>query len=853
MEERLTSRSSSTLPAVAVAAATAVVDLVAGDLFDVAIAYPIAIVAAASTRDRKFVWGLTAAAIALSYLGAVLVARAEPWPLLADRTLLAASVIFIAYFVDVWIGSDAELSAQNVALEASNQEISAREEEIARQNEELQSQSEELERQSEELRIANDELALRERTLAQLLALSRSLASELTRDEVMQTVCEWLADLLGDTADASALLLRQGDELRSQCHFGFGPEGPSKKALPYEASFASLVISRGQAGFLQDATLRPELAILEPSSGPPFRAVLGAPLVARGRPLGTIEAYSHAVTTWSEDQMNLVTSIAAQASLSLETARLFEELTHEKQRFETVLRTLPLSVFSCDDPECRQVTGNPAAAAFFAAPLNANFSPFTPLGSRINGAFYRQGRQLEARELPLVRAVLSGEEVLAEELDLVFPTGRRGYVLVSAAPFYDSEGRVSGGACAIVDITVQKDLQRDLDARRRESEEASVRKTRFLAAVSHDIRTPTNAIRLQADLIKRCASDPNLADRVPDLAYRLDRNATALVELISEVLDLTRFDSGKLELQETDFSIGETIAEECQHLAPLAAAKSLTLTCDSVEPPVWIHADRVKISRVLGNLIENAIKFTATGGVHVKAALRADIVELRVSDTGAGIAPEDRARIFDEFLQLQNPERDSAKGRGLGLAICKRLVDAIGGEIRLESTPGRGTTFIITLPAERAIARPSTAGRVASGATRLPTPSPLPTLDNLRVLIVEDHADTRQAIAELLREERIEVLEAGDVRTALELLDEAPPDVVLLDLMLPDSDGFEVLKVLHARRPARLRALIVLTGDLASRSREEMDLLGTDAILQKPVDPRTLVDFIRSLVTRGPV
>lgn len=846
----LTARASGMISASTVTLVAGVVDVLAGSKLDIAIIYPIAIVIAATARDRRYLWGLTTAAIGLGYLGGLVGQEAGSLAALADRTLLACTIVSIAYFVDSWIVAEqrieaqrSELVAQNATLEAGNQELSAREEEIARQNEELQSQSEELERQSEELRVANDELAFRERTLAQLLALSRSLTGELTRDEVMNTVCEWIADLLGDSADASALLVRQGDTLHSRCQFGFGENGPVTRDLRYEASFGYLLISRGQAGFLQDVALRPELAILEPAGGPPFRAVLGAPLVIRGRAIGTIEAYSHQPISWTEEQMNLVASIAAQASLSLETAELFEEVSLQKTRFETVLRTLPLAVFSCDDPECKVVSGNPAAAAFFSAPLNANFSPFTPLGKRLNSAFHRQGEPIEAMELPIVKAVLHGEEILREELDLVFPSGRRANLLVSAAPYYDAEGKISGGACAIVDITEQKALQRELDARRRESEEVSVRKTRFLAAMSHDIRTPTNAIRLQAELIKRYASDATLADRVPELAHRIDRNATALVDLIGDVLDLTRFDSGKIELSETDFSLGDAIAEECQHLAPLAEDKGLALICEQVEPTIWLHADRVKVARILGNLIENAIKFTVAGTVRVAAEFRRGELELSVADTGPGIPPAEQARVFDEFYQLGNPERASGRGRGLGLAICQRLVNVLGGRIELESEVGKGTRFVVTIPADRVAGQVSgiprdELGDLSAGAARERGAQ-------LKVLVAEDHEDSRRATADLLTANGYEVIEAGDGQTTLALLRERSPAVLLLDLMLPDLDGVQVLERVRSLRPPSLAALIVLSGDLATRSREDLERLGANDVLNKPVNSDQLLAAIR--------
>ncbi|HZN64791.1 MAG TPA: ATP-binding protein, partial [Tepidisphaeraceae bacterium] len=271
--------------------------------------------------------------------------------------------------------------------------------------------------------------------------------------------------------------------------------------------------------------------------------------------------------------------------------------------------------------------------------------------------------------------------------------------LIHAAPIKDKDGKVTGAVAALVDITAQKELQRELDVRRREAEEASVRKTRFLAAVSHDIRTPANAISLLAELIRRTASNPALAGEVPELAREMQSSALSLVNLLGDVLDVARFDSGRIEVQECEFSLGELLAEEYRRMQPLAREKGLALEYCPPPEPLRVRGDRVKLSRVVGNLLGNAIKFTQEGSVR----LNADCADngrcrIRVSDTGIGIAPEHQRYIFDEFFQLSNPERDRNKGTGLGLAICKRLVDAMGGRLEVQSEPGKGSTFTVTLP-----------------------------------------------------------------------------------------------------------------------------------------------------------
>ena len=172
---------------------------------------------------------------------------------------------------------------------------------------------------------------------------------------------------------------------------------------------------------------------------------------------------------------------------------------------------------------------------------------------------------------PAARAHNSGETVFGDELELLTPSGRRLNLLVGAAPVRDRQGNRIGAVSTFADITPLKTLQRELDFRRREAEEASVRKSRFLAAVSHDIRTPANAISLLAELMQRTASTPALLSEVPEIATDLKRSAMTLVDLVSDVLDLTRFDSGRIDLHETEFSLGTAatvLTEQYEKLAP---------------------------------------------------------------------------------------------------------------------------------------------------------------------------------------------------------------------------------------------------------------------------------------------
>jgi signal transduction histidine kinase len=247
---------------------------------------------------------------------------------------------------------------------------------------------------------------------------------------------------------------------------------------------------------------------------------------------------------------------------------------------------------------------------------------------------------------------------------------------------------------------------RELDQLRLHAEEASERKTRLLMSVSHDVRTPLTAINLMAELIGNASADPSLVPKLPGLAHNLQSNAATLADLVTDVLDIAYFDSGRIELRETEFSLNDLLAEECRSLEPLAEAKDLALKPELPPQALWLRADRIKLARVLRNLVNNAIQFTAAGSITVSPVLTAERgLLIRVADTGKGIAPENLEGIFAEFARLRAAQSGESAGWGLGLAICRRLTRLMGGDVAVESAPGRGSTFIIHLPPSRVLQR----------------------------------------------------------------------------------------------------------------------------------------------------
>jgi signal transduction histidine kinase len=370
------------------------------------------------------------------------------------------------------------------------------------------------------------------------------------------------------------------------------------------------------------------------------------------------------------------------------------ELDDQRLRLQTVLTTLPFGVIVAN-ADLSEIQINPAGSKLLGMPDQevSSFSRWPELAQ-----LYRDGRELPLEEYPLARAVYRREVDPGTEYDLHF-NARRFALLISAAPIIDRDGRITGGVSAFADVTEQRQMRDQLDARRRDAEDASIRKTRFLSALSHDIRNPVNAIGLLTEVILRDTShdgtDPDLAES----ARELKATAESLARMLSDVLDLTRLDVGRYEVRLSDFSVQDLLNETCRTFATQARLKNLKFTCEDGD--IHLRTDRIKLGRALANLTGNAIKFTETGEVRVQAALTPDgRVRFSIHDTGPGIPANRLDDIFDEFVQLHNPERDRDKGTGLGLSICRRIVDVLGGELKVESQVGQGSTFSILLPAE---------------------------------------------------------------------------------------------------------------------------------------------------------
>ncbi|HEX3357422.1 MAG TPA: PAS domain-containing sensor histidine kinase [Tepidisphaeraceae bacterium] len=395
-----------------------------------------------------------------------------------------------------------------------------------------------------------------------------------------------------------------------------------------------------------------------------------------------------------ENRAISITTLLCCAGVAHFLIGLIEFTENEHQRLSTILATVPVGM-AIANVRTGTVVYNKAGAAMLGVEADVPHDLDDLMGrfSEIESAAESHGNGQD-----IVRAI-NGEITSSVERMFRFRDGRQLVVLVSAAPLVGRHGKRVGAVSGFVDITEQKRMQAAIDQQRREAEQASQRKSRFLAAVSHDIRTPANAINLMAELLERSTVNPSPDADIAEIARDLKSSALSLVRLVSDVLDLTHFDNTRVELVEDELSLTQLLLEKSRQFSQIARDKGLEFKFNGSGDAIIIRTDRVKLGRVIDNLLGNAIKFTQQGSVMLGASRMEDGgVRIEVSDTGPGIAPEHHEQIFDEYFQLKNPLRGSETGSGLGLAICRRLAQAMGASLTVDSTAGEGARFVVTLP-----------------------------------------------------------------------------------------------------------------------------------------------------------
>lgn len=403
-----------------------------------------------------------------------------------------------------------------------------------------------------------------------------------------------------------------------------------------------------------------------------------------------------------------------------------------------------------------------------------------------------------------------------------------------------------------------KEYNIELKLQKKEVEEANKYKSAFLSNMSHELRTPLNSIIALSGVLTR-----KLQNQLPEDEYKyleiIERNGKQLLSLINDILDLSRIESGKENLNISKFAIRSLVDPIVETLEPMAAEKGIELVVSLPEQLPFIRSDSNKCRHILQNVIGNAVKFTENGWVKITVSHTDEDIMISVSDTGIGIEPEYLPVIFDEFRQTDDKTSRQYGGTGLGLAIAKKYIILLGGSIKVTSSPGEGSTFKITLPIENPAFGKDTLqntdenGRFADDAKIEPNIQPDRKEADKIILLVEDSEPQLIQMSYILKKEGYVVQAARNGQEALDSIKDSIPDAMILDLMMPEVDGFQVIDSIRSQPETSHLPVIILTAKHITPN-ELFFLKGNNIhqIIYKGVVNRTeLIGHVKSVFNTG--
>jgi signal transduction histidine kinase/DNA-binding response OmpR family regulator len=629
---------------------------------------------------------------------------------------------------------------------------------------------------------------------------------------------------------------------------------------------------------IEDVVADPEYGRLDLQRVAGFRTTMGAPLVVDDEVVGAIVLWRNEVSPFAEREMIIVTAFAAQAALAINGVRLVQEL--QAGRAELARRVDQLEALadvgeavssSLDVDEVLttivslavELSGTDGGSLMEFDETTQLFSVRTTFGTEAPVVEQLRATRIHLDETLVGQACLAGSPQQVEDLAVVDRDAHlavlyaAGWRSVVAIPMLRSDrvvgamvvrrktpGLLTRETCEVLEAFASQSaialtnarLYQQLELQSAELAEASQHKSEFLASMSHELRTPLNAvIGFSEVLLERMFGDLN--ERQEDYLRDILSSGRHLLALLNDVLDLSKVEAGHMELDPTEFAVAETVDYALSMVRERAAAHGITLSRDLGPGVDLVRADELRVKQVLLNLLSNAVKFTPDGGrVQVRARTTATHLEITVSDTGMGIDPADRQRIFDSFQQGGRAARQ-VEGTGLGLTLTKRIVELHGGHLWLASEVGHGSTFGFTLPLGRRL-DPAGAPDRSVGAADHHDERPV-------VVVVEDDHRSAELMSLHLEAAGLRPGAVPNGTDGLAAVRDQSPAAVIHDIRLPGMDGWDVLGAIKGD-PHTASTPVVVVSVIHERGRGFA--LGASDYLVKPVARDDLLAALRRLV-----
>jgi PAS domain S-box-containing protein len=434
--------------------------------------------------------------------------------------------------------------------------------------------------------------------------------------------------------------------------------------------------------------------------------------------------------------------------------------------------------------------------------------------------------ELHDQEKEIIARISRGERVEHFETVRVAKDGRRVDVSLTVSPVRDGSGKVVGASKVGRDITARKASEAAL-------REANRRKDEFIATLAHELRNPLAPIMNGLQLLDMIGSQGESAVKTRSM---IGRQARHLVRLVDDLLDVSRINEGKIDLRNEEIDLRSVVANALETLLPALEAARHTLDLNISPDPIVLRGDSVRLAQVIGNLLNNAIKYTDAGGnITVSASRQGAFAVVSVRDNGIGISADLLPRIFDMFVQGDSLLSRASSGLGIGLTLAQKLVELHGGTIAASSDGvGRGSEFIVRLPARPALERAPAANRAKAALAA----------DRRRILVVDDNVDAAQCLGLMLSQLGHDVRILHDGLEAVEAGRNVSPDLVFLDIAMPGVDGFEVVRRLRKMPELTKTRFVALSGHSQQTFRERARDAGFDEYCVKPIAPESLSELL---------
>jgi PAS domain S-box-containing protein len=670
-----------------------------------------------------------------------------------------------------------------------------------------------------------------EQRLATQYIVSRALAETNTLRDSASRILQAIGEHL--SWEVGALWFVDRHENRLRCAEVY--HSPHVQALRFEAvcrehsfergvGLPGRVWASGKAAWIPDVVHDANFPRASVADAEGLHAAFGFPILLDHEVLGVIEFFSHEIRQPDEDLLQMMTSIGSQLGQVIHRRRAEEALRATERRLAAVVE-------NSDDAIVTKTLDGIVRSWNAGAERMFGYSAAEAVGKHVTFIIPPDRAFEEDRIIARLRA---GERVDHFDTVRVRKNGEAIHVSLSISPITDDEGRVVGASKIARNITERKRMEDRLRQTAADLSEADRRKNEFLAMLAHELRNPLAPIRNAVQIMKLAANrqSPHVADEtIQSASAMMERQIGQMVRLIDDLLDISRISRGTIELRRERVELASIVHHAVE------AARSL-IDCMEQEisvilPPetILLDADPTRIAQVIGNLLNNACKFTNKGGrieLTVEVEEEKENAVIRVRDNGIGIAPDQLPRIFDMFTQIDTSLERTVSGLGIGLTLVKNLVEMHGGTVDATSAGlGKGSEFVVRLPVTNDTGAEKTS--IVPDKKRQAGPP-------RRILIVDDNQDAARSLAALLRLAGHETHTAFDGLEAIEVAAERRPDVVLLDIGLPKLNGYEAARRLRNETWATDVVLIALTGWGQEEDRQKSIAAGFNAHLVKPVD-----------------